>query len=152
MLEFRAFEVGDRSGNCGTTQSQGHRCRPQIKQRKHNVEHGRKPSAIVGELKVRRDLAVVQCNGRRSVGPKPKTIPRPRHFKAACVRWNKIQGRIGGTLSLRGKRRNDITVRMTRASHPRLLGAYADAVTIPMCAGYRRPEMTARAGFTESES
>src|SRR5580692_3165157 len=98
------------------------------------------------------DFAVVQRNRRRSVGAESQSVPGPRHQKAASIRCNEIEGRIGGTLSFRGQRRNDIALRMARASHPRLLGAYADAVTIPMRAGYRRPEMTARAGFTESES
>src|SRR5207302_8250527 len=152
MLEFRVFEVRHSTSDCRSTQSEGHCCRPQIKEWQHHVEHGRKARGVIRKLKVGWDLALVQRNRRRGVGPKSQTFPRPRTSKAVCLGGKKIESGIGRSRPLRGKRRHDIALRMTGAGHPRFLGAYAHAVAIPMCAGNRRPEMTPRAGLTESES
>src|SRR4029077_11891238 len=60
MLEAGGFEMRHCSGHCGATEPERHRRCPQIEQWQHHLKHGLKAGAVVGELKLRRYVTVLQ--------------------------------------------------------------------------------------------
>ena len=78
MLEAGGFEMRHCSGHCGATEPERHRRCPQIEQRQHHLQHGLKAGAVVGELELRRYLAVLQRHRRGGVGTQPQTVPGAR--------------------------------------------------------------------------
>ena len=65
--------------------------RPKIEQRQHDLQHGLKARAVVGQWRLGDNFAIFEGHRRGGVGPQAKTIPRPRDRQPACPFWNEIQ-------------------------------------------------------------
>ena len=130
MLETGAFEMRHCSGHGGATEPERHRCCPQIEQRQHHLQHGLKAGAVVGELKLRRYLAVLQRHRRGGVGTQPETVPGTSDRYAGRFRGNEVKGGLGRPLCFRRERGDNVTLGVPGARDPRLFCAQRHAAPL----------------------
>ena len=149
MLETSAVEVARRPRYRRPANSERDRRRAKIEQRQDDLQHGLEAGAVVRQLQLRRDFAVVERHRCRGVGPQAETIPRPGDRKPTRAARNEIERRVGRARSLRRQRRDHVAVRLAGAGHKRFFGGDMDSGGVSLRSRHRRPEMAARSGLTE---
>ena len=100
MLESSALEMGGCGRHRRAANAERDGRRPKIEQRQHDLQHGLKARAVVGQLELGRNLAILEGHRRGGVGPQPKAVPGARDRKSACARGNEIERRVGRARAL----------------------------------------------------
>ena len=80
MLESSAVEMGRRARHRCAANTERDGRRPKIEQRQHDLQHGLKARAVVGQLELGRNFAISRVIGAEALArkPRPSQAPRPK--------------------------------------------------------------------------